>query len=156
MGFVNSKTASYNSNAQPTESGLGQLVSSWRADPRNSSEARLSAMPSTTARIQDYGAITQLKASSSFKTSVNPTEQRLEFNDLQSRAQHIIINELMRRVSPPEHTAVIFSALPAPLNGTHKHEQDSIAYIENLEVLVQDLPPVMLIHANSLTVTMSL
>lgn len=156
MGFGNSETASYNSNAQPTESGLGQLVSSWRADPRNSAEARLSTMPSTTAHIQDYGAITQLKTSSSFKPSLKPTEQRLEFNDLQSRAQHIIINELMRRVSPPERTAVIFSALPAPLNGTHKQEQDSIAYIENLEVLVQDLPPVMLIHANSLTVTMSL
>ncbi|KAG2188271.1 hypothetical protein INT44_001024 [Umbelopsis vinacea] len=129
------------------EEGLGKLFGKGT----NSSPGLVDS--SSASRMQDYGSIqnTPLKSA-----STNSSGKRLEFNDLQSRAQNVIINELMRRISPSERTAVIFSALPAPLSGTHESNQDSITYIENLEVLVQDLPPVMLIHANSLTVTMSL
>ncbi|KAM3589422.1 hypothetical protein VKS41_000285 [Umbelopsis sp. WA50703] len=133
-----------------TSSGLGQLLENWRANPPNLAETQISTTPN---KLQDYDSNNHpLQSISTDETEV----KKLEFNDLPSRAQHLIINEVMRRVSPPERTAVLFSALPAPTTGTHEHEQDSIAYIEDLEVLVQDLPPTMLIHANSLTVTMAL
>lgn len=153
IGFGKSKATDDLPTYQSTESGLGQLLNNWRANPPNMAETHVS-IPSDS--VQDYGSINRTETAPRAFPSVKPTEKKIEFNDLQSRAQHVIINELMRRVSPPERTAVIFSALPAPLNGTHKQEQDAVSYIENLEVLVQDLPPVMLIHANSLTVTMSL
>lgn len=146
IGLGKTKTAS--TLGSPSE--LGQLLDNWRANPPNLAETQIS---NPTDRVQDYGSTHHVNQSVS---TVNGEEKKLEFNDLPSRAQHLIINEMMRRVSPPERTAVLFSALPAPLSGTHKQEQDSLAYIEDLEVLVQDLPPAMLIHANSLTVTMAL
>ncbi|KAG2186160.1 hypothetical protein INT43_002598 [Umbelopsis isabellina] len=146
IGLGKTKT----SNTSSTPSELGQLLDNWRANPPKLAETQIS---NPTDRIQDYGSTNDVIQPDSKDDS---GVKKLEFNDLPSRAQHLIINEKMRRVSPPEHTAVLFSALPAPLSGTHQHEQDSLAYIENLEVLVQDLPPAMLIHANSLTVTMAL
>ena len=78
----------------------------------------------------------------------------LSFNDLPCRAQHLILNELMARQS--EDTAVIFTTLPAPLEGTYKSESDSLAYVSDLEVLCGGLPPTLLVHSNSMTVTMNL
>ena len=78
----------------------------------------------------------------------------LSFNDLPCRAQHLILNELMAQHS--EDTAVIFTTLPAPLEGTYKSETDSLRYVSDLEVLCGGLPPTMLIHSNSMTVTMNL
>ncbi|KIW17878.1 hypothetical protein PV08_05073 [Exophiala spinifera] len=78
----------------------------------------------------------------------------LSFNDLPSRAQHLILNELISQNS--EDTAVIFTTLPAPVDGTYKSEADSLGYISNLEVLVGGLPPTLLVHSNSMTVTTSL
>ena len=79
---------------------------------------------------------------------------QLNFNNLPCRAQHLILNELMRQHS--QDTAVIFTTLPSPVAGTCKSEEDSISYLSDLEVLVQDLPPVCLVQSNSLTVTTSL
>ena len=78
----------------------------------------------------------------------------LSFNDLPSRAQYLILNELMTQQS--DDTAVIFTTLPAPLEGTYKSESDSLGYVSDLEVLTGGLPPSLMIHSNSMTVTMNL
>lgn len=58
----------------------------------------------------------------------------LSFNDLPSRGQHLILNELMKRYS--ENTAVLFTTLPSPPPNSCKSESDSLAYLEGLEVCV--------------------
>jgi solute carrier family 12 (potassium/chloride transporters), member 9 len=78
----------------------------------------------------------------------------LSFNDLPCRAQHLILNELMRQNSAD--TAVMFTTLPSPLEGTSKSEETSMSYLSDLEVLCKGCPPCLLVHSNSMTVTMSL
>ncbi|KAJ5329197.1 hypothetical protein N7452_009587 [Penicillium brevicompactum] len=78
----------------------------------------------------------------------------LSFNDLPSRAQHLILNELMAQQSGD--TAVIFTTLPSPVEGTSLSAEDSASFLSDLEVLWQDLPPCLLVHSNSMTVTMNL
>ncbi|KAF2876410.1 cation chloride cotransporter-like protein [Massariosphaeria phaeospora] len=78
----------------------------------------------------------------------------LSFNDLPCRAQHLILNELIRQHS--EDTAVVFTTLPSPVEGTSESEAESVKYISDLEVLCQGLPPALLVHSNSMTVTMNL
>lgn len=78
----------------------------------------------------------------------------LSFNDLPCRAQHLILNELMKGQSAD--TAVIFTTLPSPVEGTCQSESDSIRYLSDLEVLCEGMPPVLLVHSNSMTVTMNL
>lgn len=67
----------------------------------------------------------RVQASSTF---LNP----LSFNDLPSRAQHLILNELIRKHS--HDTAVVFTTLPSPQPGTFKSEKDSVDYLAGLEV----------------------
>ena len=83
-----------------------------------------------------------------------PQNMPLSFNDLPCRAQHLILNELMLQHS--KQTAVLFTTLPSPVEGTYKSEEDCVSYLSDLEVLCQDLPPVLLVHSNSMTVTMNL
>lgn len=78
----------------------------------------------------------------------------LSFNDLPCRAQHLILNELMQQQS--EHTAVLFTTLPSPVEGTCQSLDESLSYIGDLEILCKGLPPVLLIHSNSMTVTTNL
>ena len=78
----------------------------------------------------------------------------LSFNDLPCRAQHLILNELMRQHS--RDTAVLFTTLPSPVEGTCENEEDCVRYLSDLEVLWKGLPPVLMIHSNSMTVTMNL
>jgi solute carrier family 12 (potassium/chloride transporters), member 9 len=78
----------------------------------------------------------------------------ISFNDLPSRAQHLILNELISQNS--DDTAVIFTTLPAPSEGTFKDEGDSLSYVSDLEVLAGGLPPTLLVHSNSMTVTTNL
>ncbi|XPS79356.1 hypothetical protein M3J07_011358 [Ascochyta lentis] len=78
----------------------------------------------------------------------------LSFNDLPCRAQHLILNELIRANS--EDTAVVFTTLPSPLQGTCKSESESVKYVSDLEVLVEGLGPVVLVSGGSMTVTMNL
>ncbi|RMZ80716.1 hypothetical protein DV738_g2574, partial [Chaetothyriales sp. CBS 135597] len=63
------------------------------------------------------------------------------FNTLPSRAQHLILNELM--VQHSDDTAVILTTLPPPAEGTHLSEMDCWAWVSDLEVLalVVDLQP---------------
>ncbi|KAF1950402.1 hypothetical protein CC80DRAFT_496849 [Byssothecium circinans] len=78
----------------------------------------------------------------------------LSFNDLPCRAQHLILNELIR--SHSDDTAVVFTTLPAPVQGTSESEPESVKYVSDLEVLCLGLPPCLLVHSNSMTVTMNL
>ncbi|OBR11920.1 Amino acid permease [Colletotrichum higginsianum IMI 349063] len=78
----------------------------------------------------------------------------LSFNDLPSRAQHVILNELMRQNS--KDTAVLFTTLPVPTEGTCHDEQASVQYLSDIEVLCHELPPVMLVLSNNMTVTVGL
>lgn len=78
----------------------------------------------------------------------------LSFNDLPSRAQHLILNELM--VKHSDDTAIIFTTLPSPTEGTSLSEEGSESYLNDLDVLWQGLPPCLLVHSNSMTVTMNL
>lgn len=78
----------------------------------------------------------------------------LSFNDLPSRAQHLILNELMRKNS--SDTAVLFTTLPIPEEGTCQSEEASLIYLSDVEVLCHELPPMLLVLSNNMTVTVSL
>jgi len=78
----------------------------------------------------------------------------ISFNDLPCRAQHLILNELMRQQS--SETAVMFTTLPSPVEGTCESQEASEGYLGDLEVLCKGCPPVLMVHSNSMTVTMSL
>ncbi|KAF9977577.1 hypothetical protein BGZ73_005560 [Actinomortierella ambigua] len=100
----------------------------------------------------------QLSSSSmsSFSRRVNG-EPRLQFDHLSPEDQLQIVNELMRVHSSSETTSILFTTVPAPEPGTCLSEESSVAYLENMEILMQDIEiPVLLIHAKSLTVTMTL
>ncbi|KAK3377778.1 amino acid permease-domain-containing protein [Podospora didyma] len=78
----------------------------------------------------------------------------LSFNNLPSRAQHLILNELMRQNS--DDTAVLFTTLPPPEENTCLSEDASLTYLSDIEVLCDGLPPVLLVLSNNMTVTVSL
>ena len=91
----------------------------------------------------------------------------LSFNDLPSRAQHLILNELMRRHSGSSSggneegvegggAAVLLTTLPIPEEGTCHSEDNSLRYLSDIEVLCHDLPPTLLVLSNNMTVTVSL
>jgi potassium/chloride transporter 9 len=93
---------------------------------------------------------TRTRRGSTYSTQAIP----LSFNDLPCRAQHLILNELMRQQS--SDTAVMFTTLPSPVQGTSQSEKASVAYLSDLEVLCKGCPPSLMVHSNSMTVTMSL
>lgn len=78
----------------------------------------------------------------------------LSFNDLPSRAQHLILNELMRQNSGD--TAVLLSTLPIPSEGTSLDETATVQYLSDVEVLCNELPPTLMVLSNNMTVTVSL
>ncbi|KAM9924175.1 hypothetical protein OXX59_004710 [Metschnikowia pulcherrima] len=80
----------------------------------------------------------------------------LTFSDLPAKGQHIILNELMKKLSKKEHTAVIFSTLPAPQIGTHLDDDESFAYTNSLAIWLDDLAPILLLNSQAVTVTTSL
>ncbi|KAF2669612.1 hypothetical protein BT63DRAFT_425289 [Microthyrium microscopicum] len=80
--------------------------------------------------------------------------QPLSFNDLPARAQNLILNELL--ASNSHDASVVFTTLPSPADGTGAKEEESVRYLGDLEVLCQGLPPVVLVHCKSVTVTVSL
>ncbi|KAL5614183.1 hypothetical protein BROUX41_000021 [Berkeleyomyces rouxiae] len=79
----------------------------------------------------------------------------LSFNDLPSRAQHLILNELMVKESSLD-AAVVLSTLPIPVEGTSGNEAASLAYLQDIQVLCEDLPPTLLVLSNHMTVTVEL
>lgn len=78
----------------------------------------------------------------------------LSFNDLPSRAQHLILNELMKQHS--KDTAVLLSTLPIPTEGTYTNVDSTIQYLSDVELLCHDLPPALMVLSNNMTVTVSL
>ena len=102
-------------------------------------------------------SIYKRQPSSEYITASGFPSQRsvpLNFNDLPCRAQHLILNELMQQHSVD--TAVLFTTLPSPVEGTHQSPEESVSYLSDLEILCEGLPPVLLVHSNSMTVTMNL
>ncbi|CAK7232258.1 hypothetical protein SBRCBS47491_008207 [Sporothrix bragantina] len=99
--------------------------------------------------------------SSGTGSSYSTQDVALSFNDLPSRAQHLILNELMRQQSGSNGddaggAAVLFTTLPIPDEGTHRDERASVQYLSDVELLCQGLPPVLMILSNNMTVTVSL
>ncbi|KAK6205573.1 putative ion transporter [Scheffersomyces amazonensis] len=82
--------------------------------------------------------------------------KNLSFNDLPAKGQHLILNELMKVHSSKDQTEVIFSTLPAPSIGTHLDEDDSLQYTNNLAIWLHDLPPILLLNSQTVTVTTAL
>lgn len=82
--------------------------------------------------------------------------KNLTFNDLPAKGQHLILNDLMKTISPKERTAVIFSTLPAPAIGTHLDYEESFDFTHNLAIWLNDLPPTLLVNSQTVTVTTSL
>jgi potassium/chloride transporter 9 len=78
----------------------------------------------------------------------------LSFNDLPSRAQHLILNELMRQHSG--NTGVLMTTLPIPSEGTSLDEVSTIEYLSDVELLCHGLPPTLMVLSNNMTVTVSL
>lgn len=80
----------------------------------------------------------------------------ISFNDLPAKGQHIILNELMRRNSPKDQTQIIMSTLPAPVINTHMDIDESYDYVLNLAIWFADLPPILLVNSQTVTVTTAL
>lgn len=80
--------------------------------------------------------------------------KQLSFNEIPSRAQYLILNDMMKQISGSSN--LIFSTLPIPLLGLHKDEKASLQYIEDLDVWLDTLPPTLLINSQSMTVTTAL
>ncbi|KAJ1915979.1 hypothetical protein H4219_004040 [Mycoemilia scoparia] len=79
-----------------------------------------------------------------------------EFNDMDAKTQHRILNELMCKYSSSKSTALTITTLPAPDPGTSDSFEKSVEYVKSIKMLVSNLPPTFLVHATSLTVTTSL
>lgn len=109
-----------------------------------------SSVPDNISEASEQRSPVPSRTGSTYSTQAVP----LSFNDLPSRGQHLIINELMR--SQSEYTSVMFTTLPTPMEGTCKSESASTEYLGDLEVLCKGCPPVLMVHSNSMTVTMSL
>lgn len=84
-----------------------------------------------TIRFADDTASGTFPARSTPGHSTTYRKPSLSFNDVPSRGQHIILNELLNKYS--QNTAVIFTTLPSPTPGTCKSEQDSLDYLLDLE-----------------------
>ena len=118
--------------------------------------AMLSATQASSKNVQSKSSAEEFDVASANTAGGFPAQQALplSFNDLPSRAQHLILNELMAHHS--EQAAVLFTTLPSPVEGTCDSEVDSIRYLSDVEVLCVNLPPLLLVHSNTVTVTMSL
>ena len=79
----------------------------------------------------------------------------LSFNDLPNRAQYLILNELIRKNST-RASSVVFTALPAPAPGTSESREASLMYLDQLQMLYGGCPPILGVHATTLTMTMTL
>ncbi|EMG45447.1 VHC1 Vacuolar cation-chloride cotransporter 1 [Candida maltosa Xu316] len=82
--------------------------------------------------------------------------KNLSFNDIPAKGQHLVLNELMSKNSSKDQTHIIFSTLPAPSNGTHLDDTESFEYTNNLAIWLDNLPPVLLVNSQTVTVTTAL
>lgn len=129
------------------------LPSAYR--PQDPSCGAATTNPSSAARTSSPSSSRSTSSSYMHRGSAYSTQSLpLSFNDLPCRAQHLILNELMRQNS--KDTAVMFTTLPSPVQGTHTDEEACLAYLSDLDVLGRGCPPCLMVHSNSMTVTMSL
>ncbi|GAC94804.1 hypothetical protein PHSY_002377 [Pseudozyma hubeiensis SY62] len=111
-----------------------------------------STSPAHVRRTRPSPAVrTPSRATSIYSTDL-PT---VSFNELPNKAQYLILNELIR-INSSAATGVVLTALPAPEPGTSADELKSLRYLEQLESLFSGGPPIMGVHAKTLTMTMSL
>lgn len=94
-------------------------------------------------------------SSSERSSPVPPVVHPLTFNVLPNKAQYLILNELIRRNSS-QATSVVLTALPAPEPGASASKEASDRYLAQLQSLYGGGPPVLGVHAKTLTMTMSL
>lgn len=148
--FANQSASTKN---RVSQTSIGRVSSQAEGDVMSSitSEEQRSASPS-------FEAVAADSTSTLHRTATNKSTATgrsvLSFNDLPARAQHIILNDLMKNVS--QNAVVVLATLPAPMVNTWQSEEDSIAYLEELDLWCQDLPPILLVHSMSVTVTMAL
>ena len=88
------------------------------------------------------------------ESSLVEAMDNLGFGDLPSRAQYLVLNDMMVQIS--RQSSLIFSTLPIPPLGTHKDLQQSLDYVEDIDVWLNSLPPTMLINSQTMTVTTAL
>lgn len=136
-----------------SEDGIGPSIMFSESPP-----TRASAHPSISAppRESIYSRQSTQASSVSQVASGFPSQAAmpLSFNDLPCRAQHLILNELITQNT--RDTAVMFTTLPSPAEGACLDNAESEAYLSDMEVLCHCLPPCLLVHSNSMTVTMNL
>lgn len=134
------------------ETNASEPLLKSRRNSASRKEGSSDAQPNMPALLSSYHFDNQPEddARSTYSTQSLP----LSFNDLPSRAQHLILNELMRQNS--SDTAVLLTTLPIPEEGTCKSEEASLRYLTDIEVLCHELPPVLLVLSNNMTVTVSL
>ncbi|CAD6503272.1 BgTH12-02939 [Blumeria graminis f. sp. triticale] len=138
-----------------TEDGPGPSIMFTETPPPSRFGSCLpSAYLSETNASNAHPETTKLSSSPRVGSSYSTQNLPLSFNDLPSRAQHLILNELMRLNT--KETAVMFTTLPSPAEGTGLSEEASSAYLGDLELLCRGCPPVLMVHSNSMTVTMNL
>ncbi|KAH8652416.1 amino acid permease-domain-containing protein [Xylariales sp. PMI_506] len=104
--------------------------------------------------LEAYQTRTQVEEDAEARSNYSSQSIPLSFNDIPCRAQHLILNELMRQHS--NDTAVLLTTLPIPEEGTCQSEEASLRYLSDVEVLCYDLPPVLLVLSNNMTVTVNL
>ena len=123
----------------------------WHADNFEKEQRERSRQRSSSSASRPRSSSPALsRRGSTYSTQALP----LSFNDLPCRAQHLILNQLMMQNS--KDTAVLFTTLPSPAEGTSTDENKCLQYLGDLEVLGRGGVPMMMVHSNSMTVTMSL
>lgn len=78
----------------------------------------------------------------------------IPFGQMSRRGQFLIINEMMAETSAA--SSLIFTTLPTPEQGAHRSETMCVDYVVDLALWGQGLPPLLLLNAQSVTVTSNL
>lgn len=102
--------------------------------------------------IREEG-INHIKAIPTNESLINAVRD-LTFNDLPSRAQYLILNDMMKQISSKSN--LIFTSLPVPSLGTYKSSDASVQYTYDINMWLDGLPPSMLINSQTMTVTTAL
>ena len=140
----------HNDGAGPSGS-TKEAEEKWHADNVEKEQREKSRQRSSSSTSRPRSSSPSLsRRGSTYSTQALP----LSFNDLPCRAQHLILNQLMMQNS--KDTAVLFTTLPSPAEGTSNDEGRCLQYLGDLEVLGRGGVPMMMVHSNSMTVTMSL
>ncbi|EGV63855.1 hypothetical protein CANTEDRAFT_130236 [Yamadazyma tenuis ATCC 10573] len=116
--------------------------------PQQQPLSHIGVQPDASELASSEGVITQKQLQQELK--------ELSFDDIPAKGQHIILNDLMKLHSAKVQTGVIFSTLPAPSLNTHLDDNDSFEYVNNLSIWLHDLPPVVLLNSQTVTVTTAL